>query len=423
MNRMTEIKFNRVPSAGTRILVLTIVASSSVACFAAPVVDTIGAKIAACGASGCHIELEAGKDYLETKPWNLRGKNHVTISGYGNTVYFGFDPEAPPGVAIDASGAMHLHFSGWRMALPSKGGRPSVGLLLARNTKNKSSGSHHFERWSIQGWYTKAAVAAIASEVNVWIHCFLTNSHPNSAVYWTGRSNELGIVSPFGAFGSGSTNTCHDFIATGFGHYGMVNGENSQGVTIVLGDGTHDFHLRGGTMSMRGNKGMGSVGGRCGLLLGSQGKRPVINVLLDAVEWETVGAKHTVVVSRRAEGLSIRDSLLEAIESVLHVEKNGVLFDSIVESSRLIAGIGNQARQCESDAVITVQGHVEASRFDLRGRRLIPLKRDIAGRCARSLYVDDKAKFVENEVRLRLNNDAYNYEQIKKSNDLQEKDR
>jgi len=415
--------FDRVQSVTARRVVLAVVVASSATCVASPIKDAIGAKIAACGAKGCHIELEAGQDYLETRPWNLRGTSHVTISGYGNTVYFSFDAKAPPGVAIDASGATHLHFSGWRMALPSKGGRPEVGLLLARNTKNESSGSHHFERWRIQGWYTKAAVVAIASEVNVWMHCSLTNSQPDAIVYWTGRANELDVISPFGAFGAGSTNTCHDFIATGFGHYGMVGGANLHGRTIVLGDGTHDFHLRGGTMSMRGKKGMGSVGGQCGLQLGTKGKKPVINVLLDAVEWETVGAKHTVVVLGRTEGLTIRDSLLESIESALHVERRGVLYDSVVESSRLIAGIGSEPRSDKADAVMTVYGRVEASRFDLRGRRLIPLRRDIAGRCERSLYVDDTAKFTGNEVQVRRKKDVFNYEGIERGNDLRDTDR
>ena len=130
------------------------------------VLGDIRSQISACPELGCHIQLEPDKTYVESEPWNLRGKKHVSITGYGATVYFDFKPDKQPPLAIDASGSTNLHFEGWRMALTSKSGRPEVGLLLARNTKNQSSGGHHFERWRIQGWYRKAAIQEDAQAQN-----------------------------------------------------------------------------------------------------------------------------------------------------------------------------------------------------------------------------------------------------------------
>lgn len=378
----------------------------------------IRAQIAACPEAGCRIQLEAGKSYVETEPWNLRGKRNLSISGSGALVYFDFHPAKTPGVAIDASGASRLHFEGWGMALASKSGRPDVGLLLARNIENKSSGDHHFERWRIQGWYKKAAVVAIASEVNVWTHCFISNSEPDAVVYWTGRENDLDVRSQFGLFGTGSTNTCHDFFATGFGHYGMVYGENLAGRTIVLGDGTHDFHLRGGTMSMRGKEKQGAVGGRCALQLGSLGKRPVVNVLLDGVEWETVGARNAILVSRQVEGLTIRAALLEATEAVIRIERDGALHDSVLQMSRLIGGIGQYDVAAGDDAIVVVQGRVRGCRFDLQGRRLVPLARDIAGRCRAALFVSPGASFKENVIHVWRKADVTDAPRIDSYNDI-----
>lgn len=381
----------------------------------------IRSQIDNCAESGCHIALEAGKSYFETRPWNLRDKKYFSITGHGATVYFSFSSKDTPDVAIDASGSSNLHFEGWKMALSSKSGKPAVGLLLARNIKNESSGNHHFERWSIQGWYRQAAVVSIASEVNVWMHCFISNSHPNATVYWTGRNNELNIKSPFGKFGSGSTNTCHDFIATGFGHYGMVYGDNKDGVTIVIGDGTHDFHVRGGTMSMRGKGAMGNLGGRSAVQLGTKGKRPVINILLDAVEWETVGAKNAVWVLHNVEGLTIRNSLLQSTEAVVYVDRSAALYDSTFEMNRMIGGIGTYPVTDNDNAVVSVHGYVEGCRFDIGDRRLIPLARDIPGRCPKTLWVAADVTFKDNDVRVNRDEDVSDIHRLKDSNRITKK--
>lgn len=372
-------------------------------------------RIDACPMDGCVIRLQPGEKYLETRPWNLRGRKNFSILGHGEIVYFNFAGDSPPPVVIDATGAVGLHFEGWKMAMTSSSGKPDTGLLLARNPDNKSAGTHRFDRWQIQGWYRKAAVVVLASEVNVWVQCWLTNSHPDALVFWTGRDNELDVRSSFGPFGTGSTNTCHDFLATGFGQYGMVYGENKAGAALVIAGGTHNLQLRGGTMSLRGKTGTGTVGGRCALQLGSRGTRPVVRILLDAVEWETVGARNAVLVSGEVHGLTIRDSLLEATEAILHVEPGGQIRDAIIEGNWLIGGIGT-GEPFINEAVISVAGTVEGCRIDLSSGKLIPLARDIPGRCSIAVYVSSEGAFRNNEVRIRRKEDIADFEQLQLHN-------
>lgn len=326
-------------------LTATMVTTIALAALQPPTYADIAEQIAACPGVGCVIELEPGKTYVETRPWNLRGMKHLSILGNGATVYFNFAPDDPPTVAIDASGTFGLHFEGWGVALGSRSGRPEVGLLLARNINNDSSGEHHFARWRIRGWYTKAAIVSIASEMNVWLHSWLSNSHPGAAVYWTGRDNILGISSQFGRFGVGSTNTCHDFMATGFGQYGHVYGDNANGASIVIAGGTHDLHIRGGTMSMRYKGEPGTTGSLCAIKIGTppgRGARSVNRILLDGVEWETVGARYSVLIVGKVSGLTIRDCLLQSTGDTLHVAAGATLSGLLITGGRQMAGLGGR---------------------------------------------------------------------------------
>ena len=79
-------------------------------------------RIAACPQDGCVIQLQPGEKYVETKPWNLRGRKNLSILGRGEIVYFNFPKDSPPTLAIDATGAVGLHFEGWKMATANSSG-------------------------------------------------------------------------------------------------------------------------------------------------------------------------------------------------------------------------------------------------------------------------------------------------------------
>jgi hypothetical protein len=359
-------------------------------------------RIAACPQDGCVIQLQPGEKYVETKPWNLRGRKHLSILGHGEIVYFDFPKDSPPTLAIDATGAVGLHFEGWKMATANSSGKPEVGLLLARNPDNKGAGEHRFDRWQIQGWYRKAAVVSIASETNVWLQCWISNSHPDAIVFWTGRENELDVKSPFGEFGVGSTNTCHDFLATGFGHYGMAFADSPAGVAVAIASGTHDLHIRGGTMSMRERKTPGVAGGNAAVRIGTPGKQPAINILLDAVEWETVGAKHAIRITGRVDGPSVRDSLFQSVDEAIYVERGGAMFDSTFESNRILVRSGIAGGDASTyDTVAVVLGTAVECRFNFRAATLAPLSRDTSVRATRALVVGPDAVFRDNEIHVR----------------------
>lgn len=368
---------------------------------------------------GCVIQLQPGVKYLETRPWNLRGRKNLSILGHGEIVYFNFTADSPPPLAIDATGAVGLHFEGWTMATANSSSKPDVGLLLARNPDNKGAGAHRFDRWRMQGWYRKAAVVALASETNVWVQCWISNSHPDAIVYWTGRENELGVTSPFGAFGVGSTNTCHDFLATGFGHYGMAFADSPKGVVIAIATGTHDLHIRGGTMSMRERQMPGVAGGNAAVRIGTPGKQPAINVLLDAVEWETIGAKHAILVTGRVDGLSVRDSLLQSVDEAIYVARGGVIFDSTFESNRILVRSGIAGGDASAyDTVAVVLGMARGCRFDFRAVTLVPLSRDASVRATRALVVGADAEFVDNEIHVRRKEDVVAPKNVLDENDV-----
>jgi len=376
-------------------------------------------RIAACPQEGCVIRLQPGEKYVETKPWNLRGRKNLSILGHGEVVYFKFPMEAPPSLAIDATGAVGMHFEGWKMATANSSGKPDVGLLLARNPDNAGAGGHRFDRWHIQGWYRKAAVVALASETNVWLQCWISNSHPDAIVFWTGRENELTLKSPFGEFGAGSTNTCHDFLATGFGHYGMAFDDSPAGVAIAIAAGTHDLHIRGGTMSMRERKTPGVAGGDAAIRIGTPGRQPAINILLDAVEWETVGAKHAIRITGRVDGLSVRDSLFQSADEAIYVERGGAMFDSTFEANRILVRSGIAGGDASAyDAVAVVLGTAVGCRFDFRAGTLVPLSRDTMVRATRALVVGPEAVFRDNEIHVRRMDDVVVPRNVLDENDL-----
>ncbi len=363
-------------------------------------------RIAACPMDGCVIQLDPAAKYIETKPWNLRGRKNLSIRGNGQVVYFNLPTTDTPPVVIDATGAAGLHFDGWKMATANAGGKPEVGLLLARDPSQGMSGTHRFDRWQIQGWYHTAAVVSMASEMNVWVQCFLSNSHPDSVTFWTGRDNELSVKSQFGEFGVGSTNTCHDFIATGFGHYGAAWDANARGVVIQVGAGTHDLHLRGGTMSMPYRTSPGNAGGWAAIQIGTPRGKPAINILLDAVEWETTGARHAVVVAGRVDGLSVRDSLFQSVDEAILVPKGGAINDSVFEANRILVRSGAAGDGPVADSVAAIFGRAVGCRFDFRALTLVPLTRDGGVHAKHAIIVDPDAEFRDNEVHVRHKDDV-----------------
>jgi hypothetical protein len=160
-------------------------------------------------------------------------------------------------------------------------------------------------------------------------------------------------------------------------------------------------------MSMRERQTAGRAGGNTAIRIGTPGGRPAVNILLDAVEWETVGAKHAILISGRVDGLSVRDSLLQSVDEAIYVERRGVLYDSTFESNRILVRISASAPDPPAAlSVAAVLGTAIGCRFDFHAQTLVPLSRDAGVSARYALSVGPDAVFRDNEIHVRRKEDV-----------------
>lgn len=106
--------------------------------------------------------------------------------------------------------------------------KPSCGFFLSRNTTNGPSGEHVFTNVGVFGYFSKAAIATISSEVNIFRACYFNNIFDTAHSFYTAGLNNLGILSLYipgldvHAYSGG--NTRHYFDGTSFLHYGAGDG-------------------------------------------------------------------------------------------------------------------------------------------------------------------------------------------------------
>ena len=357
--------------------------------------------------SGGTVQLDAGVYPLHA-PLNLRGRAATRIvgAGAGTVLQFELPPECAGQPLIDLTGARRCELSQLTITVRGRT-RPNVALILARDKRDgDSAGLHRFESLVIAATCDVANVVCFGSEVNTWTHCTFQNSVAGGGNFVSGRDNWLNVSSPFGPVAGGS-NVCQEFIGCYFGVYGRSGRE----VNITLGSGTGHYAFRGGTVSnkcaVRTDR---LTGGRAGFLIGGPGPRAVTQIVLDNVQAETWGAKHTIEVRGLTFGLAVRNCMLQALESSIHI--GGQMEDSRFELNTLDAGFAEYDWGRRTGALVTVDAICIGNHFDLAPARLGRLARDATATFDRgwpthALRVGKQGHLAHNEIRLRKADDLH----------------
>ena len=140
-------------------------------------------------AAGCSITIEGDAKYGGTK-----------ITANGSAIIFDFigsDRCIMRDICIETSGAC------------------DVGILLARKVGAGISSSYTFDNVSVIGYFTKACVYSICSEVNTFFCCEIRNREDDAHSFYMSTSNDLAVVSDGGVisqFADLATNSVVSFI-------------------------------------------------------------------------------------------------------------------------------------------------------------------------------------------------------------------
>lgn len=359
--------------------------------------------------SGGTLQLRAQR-YLLRTPLNLRERRHVRLVGAGpaTELVFQLDPEHAGAPLIDLTGSQRCELS--HMTITSTGPiKPAVALILARTRQDgESAGWHRFESLVISVECTLANVVAYGSEVNTWTHCAFFNSYPGGGNYITGRENHERVRSPFGPVAGGS-NVDHTFVNCIWGVYGRTGQE----VNVRIHQRTGWFLVRGGSMSNKTpDRSVNDKGGRAGFLIGGPAAHRCEQVVLDGLQAETFGARHAIEVTGLTFALTVRNCMLQALESSIHV--GGHLEDSLFTQNTLDAGMALYDWAPQRRALVTVSATCQGNVFDLRWRRLGRLARDKAAadesvRPERALVVtgDRSVVFSYNDIQVQTADDFW----------------
>ena len=103
-----------------------------------------------------------------------------------------------------------------------------ISFLLSRNLLNGGAGEHLFTGVGTFGYFTKAALAAISSEVNTFRSCSFVNQYDNGHVLYTSSMNTIGVISAYisglDTHSYSGGNTRHYYDGSFFSHYGTGAG-------------------------------------------------------------------------------------------------------------------------------------------------------------------------------------------------------
>lgn len=174
------------------------------------------------GASG------AGLDTNMYRGVTIRGKGRAHTKIVGATAGF---------PVFDMVGARLCSFFDFMVRYDSNDANtPSCAFFMSRNTTNGGAGEHVFNRVGTYGYFTKAAVAEVSSEVNAMHDCVFVNQYPNGHVLYVASQNVIDITSSYIAgmdthvYVGG--NTRHLYSGCAFMHFGATDGT---GRAIYLG--------------------------------------------------------------------------------------------------------------------------------------------------------------------------------------------
>ena len=167
----------------------------------------IQAAINHCVLNEKKLFIPAG-DYLVTSSLNLTYS--LSTPGSSTTLYQGIVIEGegyPHSVIIgktsgypivDMTGSRLCSFKDFAVVYNSNDAyTPSCGFLMSRNIFNGGAGEHVFESVQAYGYFTKAAIAELSSEINGFYNTRFVNLHPSGHGLYSSGKNTLGITSAY----------------------------------------------------------------------------------------------------------------------------------------------------------------------------------------------------------------------------------
>jgi hypothetical protein len=160
-----------------------------------------------CVANKNMLFIPAG-NYLVTSSLNLTYA--LSTPGSSTTLYQGIVIEGegyPHSVIVgktsgfpifDMTGARLCVFRNFAAVYNSNDAfTPSCGFLMSRNLFNGGAGEHTFENVQAYGYFTKAAIAELSSELNGFYNIRAVNFHPAGHGFYTSGTNTVGITSAY----------------------------------------------------------------------------------------------------------------------------------------------------------------------------------------------------------------------------------
>lgn len=282
---------------------------------------SLQAAIDAAGPAGT-VRIPTGYHVLR-RPLNLRDKREFHLVGDGGAVLIPkFDPSFADSPVIDMTGAHNCSIR--QLRIKGETGENRLALLLARNERGDSAGSHYFEQLAVDGAWTLACVVNIASEVNVWQACSFANDAPGGHAFWLTDVNSLQppVRSLFGPIGKRENNNLgHLFAGCQF----AVRGRTGRECNLVVQD-TADLTLTGCFFSSKGSHPdhLSAVGREDGGLAAILSETVVSSInrglTIIGCRAETQGARHFLYVRSPTADVTLFNNTLLASESVIRAE-------------------------------------------------------------------------------------------------------
>lgn len=229
------------------------------------------------------IELTADI-YTLRAPLRIQNAWGLTIRGSGPQTVLEADFDAPNGAAVELVGSNYCQLEGLTIR-PAAGRSVGFGLLVARKpaAAPPSAGNHFFSRVFIEGSYRHACAANIASECNLWQHCYFMQTGPGAALLITnGGLPEIGVPHGVSTMLEASWQDCLFSSSAESARQPLVRiVKNDVGIV-------GDLNFRGGGMSC-------AAPLPVAVLLEALGKPgQVQDIHFDGMRWETEPALHAI---------------------------------------------------------------------------------------------------------------------------------
>lgn len=304
------------------------------------------------------ISLPPG-DHVITKPLDCRGFLGLTIegAGYGSKIVAQFNSQYTGYPMIDATGATRMTLRDVRISNgPSAviNGGAGIGVLFARFASANSAGQHLVDNVHIEGPYSVASMACVASEANTFTHVTFINHAAGGNTLLVSNTNLGGTIKSLEPIGVSSMLTAR-FSSCSFAKYVTEGGTVDPLIRYACENGNTmgNLHILGGNMSIREFTGEGGLPGETAILLDAPGSSGQLHSLVfRGIRAETNGTDHFIKVNsslpRVVDRVKLEECLVLTAKSTI-VYPDYMHFWDIAQCSFFI--LQPCPSQCEYSAV------------------------------------------------------------------------